>query len=166
MLKEEQYLSRYQSFIDILNMRPHAAAVVKGSLKYPQIMGILRFYQTDCGVLVSGEIFGLPTGENVCGNSVFAIHIHEGDQCEGTESDPFADAMTHYNPENCPHPYHAGDLPPLFANEGYAFFVVLTNRFTVNEIIGKTVIIHADPDDFHTQPAGNAGEKIACGVIK
>ena len=43
---------------------------------------------------------------------------------------------------------------------------VFTDRFCVEEIIGKTVIIHNDPDDFHTQPAGNAGKKIACGVIR
>ena len=43
---------------------------------------------------------------------------------------------------------------------------VLTGRFHVGEVIGKTVILHADPDDFHTQPSGNAGAKIACGVIR
>lgn len=42
---------------------------------------------------------------------------------------------------------------------------VYTDRFYVDEIIGKTVIVHEDPDDFHTQPSGNAGKKIACGVI-
>lgn len=43
---------------------------------------------------------------------------------------------------------------------------VLTDRFRVRDIIGRTVVIHSGPDDFHTQPAGNAGEKIACGVIR
>ena len=57
-------------------------------------------------------------------------------------------------------------MPPLFWNNGYAFQMFLTDRFTVKEIIGKTVIIHDNADDFTTQPSGNSGEKIACGVIE
>ena len=78
----------------------------------------------------------------------------------------FADSMAHYNPQDCEHPYHAGDRPPLFGNNGYAYFVFLTGRFKVCEIIGKTVIIHLHPDDFHTQPSGDSGTKIACGEIR
>jgi Cu-Zn family superoxide dismutase len=47
-----------------------------------------------------------------------------------------------------------------------AYLSVLTDRFNVSDIIGRTVIIHNMPDDFTSQPSGNAGEKIACGVIK
>lgn len=72
----------------------------------------------------------------------------------------------HYNPDNCQHLYHAGDMPPLFGVDGSAVLLFLTNRFSVEEIIGRTVIIHARPDDFMTQPSGNSGEKIACGVIR
>ena len=64
------------------------------------------------------------------------------------------------------HPKHAGDLPPLMGCQGNAYLAVKTDRFIVHDIIGKTVVIHSDPDDFHTQPAGNAGKKIACGVIR
>ena len=81
------------------------------------------------------------------------------------ENDPFPHSGTHYNPNGCPHPYHAGDMPPLFGADGYAFLTFVTSRFTVNEIVGKTVIIHSSPDDFTTQPSGNSGEKIACGLI-
>ena len=77
----------------------------------------------------------------------------------------FPNARAHYNPHDCHHPYHAGDMPPLFGADGYAFLTFVTSRFTVNEIIGKTIIVHSEPDDFSTQPSGNAGEKIACGVI-
>jgi len=63
------------------------------------------------------------------------------------------------------HPHHAGDLPPLFGNNGYALSMFLTTRFSVSEIIGRTVILHSAPDDFTSQPAGNSGVKIACGVI-
>ena len=78
----------------------------------------------------------------------------------------FADAMSHYNPMGCEHPYHAGDLPPLFGSNGSALLLFLTDRFSVKEVIGKTVIIHDRPDDFTTQPSGNSGTKIACGVIR
>ena len=72
----------------------------------------------------------------------------------------------HYNPLGQGHPEHAGDLPLLQSYRGNAYLAVKTNRFSVNEIIGRTVVIHSDPDDFRSQPFGNAGQKIACGVIR
>lgn len=155
----EMYLKR------ILMKRPDAIANIMGSSEYPEIMGNVRFYQTGRGVLAMTEVSGLPTSEDVCMNPVFGYHIHSGNFCLGNSEDPFADAMAHYNPDNCNHPYHAGDMPPLFGNDGYAFSVFLSNRFNVCEIIGNTVIIHLHPDDFHSQPAGNSGVKIACGEI-
>jgi Cu-Zn family superoxide dismutase len=152
--------------VSIPGNRPAARAAIKGSAQYPDIYGYVHFYQTEMGVMVVAEIFGLPIPANPCESPVFGFHIHSGGSCTGTETDPFADTMTHYNPKNCPHPYHAGDMPPLFGNQGYAFLMFLTNRFTVREIIGTTVIIHDKPDDFTTQPSGNSGNKIACGVIQ
>ncbi len=123
------------------------------------------FYQLRQGVIIRTDVINLPKGDSVCRSPVFAFHIHSGSACTGNSEDPFADANTHYNPYDCPHPYHAGDLPPLWGADGRALSVCLSDRFTVREIIGKTVIIHSQPDDFITQPSGNAGEKIACGVI-
>ena len=51
-------------------------------------------------------------------------------------------------------------------NHGKADMAVLTDRFRVDEIIGRTVVLHRNPDDFQTQPSGNAGIKIACGIIE
>lgn len=150
----------------ILTGRPVASAIIRGSEKYPKIRGTVRFHQTQFGILVSAEISGLPASKDKCKSPIFAFHIHEGEECSGNEADPFANAKTHYNPNNCKHPYHAGDMPPLFGNSGYAVSVFLTDRFTLKEILGKTVIIHSGIDDFSTQPSGNAGEKIACGQIK
>lgn len=144
---------------------PDAIARLQGSSRYPQLKGVAEFFQTKEGVLVSVDVTGLPKGEGPCESPVFALHIHSGGRCSGNETDPFADAMTHYNPYQCLHPYHAGDLPPLFGVNGTAFSLFLTGRFTVQEVLGKSVIIHAKPDDFTTQPSGNAGEKMACGII-
>lgn len=143
--------------------RPHARAMLRGSGAYPSISGTVYFFQTHRGVLIAAEVTNLPTAPE---NRIFGFHIHSGSRCAGNESDPFADAGTHFNPGGYPHPHHAGDLPPLFGNHGYAFQVFLTDRFAVQEVIRKTVIIHSRPDDFTSQPAGNAGEKIACGVIE
>lgn len=153
-------------FSSVLKKRPAAFARICGSRDYPDIHGIVRFYQTRYGTLVAAEVFGLPKKCGECSSPIFAFHIHEGGECSGSCSDPFAQAEGHYNPENCEHPYHAGDMPPLFGNDGYAFLIFLTERFCVKEIIGHTVIIHSNPDDFMTQPSGNSGTKIACGVIK
>lgn len=159
------YENSYMKFSSVLRQHPHAVARVAGSEDYSSIRGEVRFYQMQHGVLVVAEIMGLPAPEGKCGSPVFGFHIHAGNECAGNNDDPFADAMTHYNPGDCPHPYHAGDLPPLFGNKGYAFMAVLTDRFSLHEILGKTVIIHSHPDDFTTQPAGNSGMKIACGKI-
>lgn len=156
------YLTYFASFV---TQTPSAYAIVRGSSANPNIYGEVRFFQTIYGTLVSAEFFGLPTGSSPCTTPVFGFHIHSGTQCTGNYSDPFANALTHYNPYTCTHPHHAGDLPPLFGNNGYAFSMFLTNRFSVTELIGRTVIVHSAPDDFTSQPAGNSGSKIACGVI-
>ena len=149
----------------VFRRRANAAAFIKGSEKYPDIRGRVLFYQTRYGVIVCAEIMNLPGYTGACDSPIFAFHIHSGNLCKGNEKDSFAEAGMHYNPKECPHPYHAGDLPPLFGTDGRAFSVFLTGRFTIREIIGKTVIIHSSPDDFKAQPSGNSGEKIACGII-
>ncbi len=155
-----------RNYAAMLMQQPHASAELKGSAAYPNIRGTVRFYRTRNGVLIAAEIGGLPHAYGICQHPVFGFHIHDGSQCEGDLHDPFSGAMAHYNPADCDHPFHAGDLPPLFGNHGYAFSVFLTDRFSLSEVIGKTVIIHGNPDDFTTQPSGNAGEKLACGVIE
>lgn len=155
-----------RNYAFLLTQPPQAYAELKGSSDYPDINGIVRFYQTNNGVLIVSEICGLPHSHSVCQYPVLGFHIHEGSKCAGDMDDHFSDAMAHYNPCDCAHPFHAGDLPPLFSNDGYAFSVFLTNRFSLAEVIGKTVIIHKNPDDFTTQPSGNSGEKLACGVVK
>ena len=158
--------NRFPNFLGLLSRRPEAFARVSGSAAYPAIRGNVRFYQTVYGVVAVAELMGLPKREGDCAGPIFAFHIHEGASCTGQGADPFSDVGMHYNPEECPHPYHTGDLPPLWGAEGgYAFSAFLTDRFRVADVIGRSVVIHASLDDFSTQPAGNAGSKIACGEI-
>ena len=143
-----------------------AEAYIYGSPSYPQIKGYAVFTETEQGTAVSAAFYGLPVPKEPCKQEVFALHIHEGASCSGNSDDSFADAKSHYNPHLCPHPFHAGDLPPIFAAGNTAASAVLTDRFTPSEIIGRTIILHRMPDDLHSQPSGNAGEKIACGIIR
>lgn len=144
---------------------PDAQAVLSGGPGYESVSGMVFFYQSQGGVLVVTQMQGLPQSGGACPADVFAFHIHAGSACTGNAKDPFADAGTHYNPGNCPHPAHAGDFPPLFGCRGYAFLSFFTDRFAAKDVVGKTVIVHRMPDDFTTQPSGNSGAKIACGRI-
>ncbi len=137
---------------------PHATANIRGLSANPCLHGQIRFYQRKNFVLISININGLPETSS----GFFGFHIHEGDNCNGND---FSGTGNHYNPTDAPHPLHAGDLPPLIRCNGGAYQCVATDRFKVQEIIGRTVVIHNMPDDFNSQPSGNAGTKIACGVI-
>lgn len=128
-----------------------AKADIKGGKKYPNINGEVFFKETQLGVLITVKVSGLPTSTNNCKGRFFGFHIHDGTSCTGNAEDEFADSKSHYNPTNCPHPFHSGDLPPLIENNGFAYMNVLVNKFKVKEILGKVVIIHDLPDDFTTR---------------
>lgn len=136
-------------------------ARILGLCSHPDIHGSVSFKQLSNGVLVVAEVYGLPYGDKKCEDNVFGFHIHEGNTCKNNGDETGG----HFNPKNSLHPYHAGDMPPLFGNEGYAYLSFFTNRFSVSEIVEKVVVIHESPDDFTSQPSGNSGEKIACGKI-
>ena len=139
---------------------PDAVARITGGAEAPQLSGCVEFYQENRCVLIVAKISGLPADSET---GFFGFHIHQGNTCTGAD---FSGTDSHYNPTEQAHPEHAGDLPPLLRCNGTAYLSVRTDRFSVKEIIGRTVVIHSDLDDFHTQPAGNAGKKIACGVIR
>lgn len=142
------------------HIRPDAVAHIRGGPDAPLLSGEVRFYQSHRNVLVVASITGLPKHND---SGFFALHIHEGGSCSG---EGFSATGSHYNPLGTPHPTHAGDLPPLLRCNGGAYLAVRTDRFHVRDVIGRTVVIHSGPDDFTSQPAGNAGTKIACGVIR
>lgn len=138
--------------------RPLAVAAIKGDKKSPMLKGMVRFYQRPYGVLIEAEVFGLPTNSD----GFFGFHIHDGNTCIGQQ---FVKTGNHFDRKGQTHPRHAGDLPPLLSYGGRAYLAVISDRFSIREIIGRTVVIHGETDDFRSQPSGDAGEKIACGVI-
>lgn len=146
--------------LDIINQQPpEAYAYLKGSSDYPDLKGVVLIYALGNSSLVLVSVKGLT------GSGFHGFHIHEGTQCLGNAQDEFSQAGLHYNPAGEEHPNHAGDLPPLLVNNGFALSAFVTDRFTPEEVEGRTIIIHAMPDDFHSQPAGDSGMKVACGVI-
>ena len=140
--------------------RPAAIACIHSGEDYPAVSGTVAFFPICDGLIVSVSVSGLPSKGN--NRDIFAFHIHEGTSCTGKD---FSDTGTHFDLHGNPHPYHTGDLPPLFAGHGKAHMEFWTDRFQIRDIIGRTIIIHEQADDLHTQPSGNAGKKIACGVI-
>mgnify|MGYP001024354297 FL=1 len=130
-----------------------AKAHIKGGKNYPNIDGTVTFKETKKGVLVTAKINGLPQSKTNCTGRFFGLHIHDGTSCTGNATDEFANAKSHLNPTKCPHPFHMGDLPPLIENNGQAYMSILINKFKIQDIMEKVVIIHDMPDDFTTQPS-------------
>jgi len=148
-----------------------ARAEIRGGPLAPQITGTVFFQDVPGGVMVYTEVYGLPQYQPGQNNSdpigPHGFHIHEKGSClVGEPDNPFQAAGEHWNLYNQPHGNHAGDFPVLFSNNGYAFMIFFTNKFQVRDIINKAVIIHQNPDDYRTQPAGDAGKRLACGVIQ
>jgi Cu-Zn family superoxide dismutase len=132
-------------------------------------VGTARLTQTPHGVLIRAEFSNLPPGTH-------AFHIHETGKCEP----PFQSAGGHFNPDGRQHGfrsaggYHAGDLPNLEVPDSGTYTVEhLVTRATLGAATdftlvggdGSALVVHRGADDYHTDPAGDAGERIACGVV-
>lgn len=147
----------------------NAIAEISGGTIYPDIHGFVYFKEADDGTEVYINISNLPLFSRKDGVNIgpFGFHIHNGQSCnEGTDENPFPDVGMHYNPDNQPHGNHAGDFPVLFSNSGISKMCFFTNRFKPADILNKAVVIHESPDDYISQPSGNSGKMIACGIIK
>lgn len=158
------------SFSNISISRRRAHAFISGGPLAPDIQGIVIFMDVPGGTEIFAEIHGLPPYKPATGESnpigPIGFHLHENGTCqEGNPDEPFTAAGEHWNPYNQPHGNHAGDFPVLFSNDGYSRMSFFTDKFNVSDIIGKSIILHQNPDDYRTQPAGDAGKRLACGVI-
>jgi Cu-Zn family superoxide dismutase len=131
-------------------------------------VGTATFTDSYAGVIVSGTVRDLGRGEH-------AVHIHAVGKCEGPA---FASAGGHFNPQGKQHGYenpqgpHLGDLPNIDTpGAGALHFeflmpgVTLTGTNALLDSDGAAIVIHAGHDDYKSDPAGNAGGRIACGVI-
>jgi Cu-Zn family superoxide dismutase len=148
-----------------------AWAKITGGPLAPDIRGKVFFEEISCGVVVSVEICGLPPYQPAQGErqpiGPHGFHLHENGNCDiGDPKEPFSGAGGHWNPTNQPHGNHVGDFPVLFSNHGVAKMSFFTDKFRVRDIIGRSLIIHQNPDDYRSQPAGNSGKRLACGIIR
>lgn len=149
--------------IELIQGVPYAIAQVKGNAEEKQIYGTVCFYPWAMGTIVKLEIMGLPQNAK---NNFWGFHIHENGDCsEESVPNSFESAGEHFNGEDDSHPNHIGDLPMIYSNKGYSYMIYYTSRFTPEEVVGKSVIIHKNMDDLMTAPSGASGERIACGVI-
>jgi len=134
-------------------------------------VGVANFAQTDAGVWIHVEAWNLPPGEH-------GMHLHEVGACDGPD---FMTSMGHLNPLQHEHGFanpsgpHVGDMPALMVQpDGTAYFeaidpmISIDSGGTATPILGQAgtaLVIHADADDQMTDPSGNSGARIACGVV-
>lgn len=146
---------------------PRATAQLQPT-KGNKVMGEATFEQVGSKVRVTVYASGLKPEQ------AHGMHIHEAGDCSAPDA---TSAKGHFDPFGKPHGHpstnerHAGDLPALRADKsGRAKVVTEVDVITVTPgpagIVGRGLIIHADPDDYKTQPTGNSGARLACGVIR
>lgn len=138
-------------------LAPTSGSTASGTVKLTQL--------ADGSVQVKADLAGVPAG-------VHGFHIHEKGDC----GDNGNAAGGHYNPMSTAHgapdatPHHAGDFGNVTANAAGEVHTTFTTRSVTVEsgattAVGHAIILHANPDDLTTQPTGNAGGRIACGVV-
>lgn len=161
--------------------KPTAPAAPAATSTAKQAVAVLA---SASGSLVSGKITAMPMGGGVhltgtvgglAPNSSHGFHVHEKGDCSAADA---TSAGPHFNPLATAHgkaetgTHHAGDMDNVVANaEGVVTVNVHVKGVTLgggaaNDIAGRALIVHAAPDDYTSQPAGNAGARVACGVIK
>ena len=131
-------------------------------------VGTAQLNQLGQGVQIVVAVSGLPAGKH-------ALHIHETGECEP----PFESAGGHFNPTGAEHGWdnpqgpHAGDLPNIYVGEGAVEIEYITDRVTLEDgdtslfdDDGSAIVIHEGQDDYVSEPAGDAGNRLACGVIE
>lgn len=132
------------------------------------VTGTVDFVEKGDKIQVMAKVSGLKP------NSEHGFHVHEKGDCSSADG---LSAGGHFNPEAHPHggpgqeKRHAGDLPNLMANSrGEATATFEVDKIRVDDgklgILNRAVVVHVNPDDYVSQPVGNAGGRLACGVIR
>jgi Cu-Zn family superoxide dismutase len=148
----------FDTAVATAKLEPTRGNNVEGTVTFAQRMG---------GVVVTADVRGLAP------NREHGFHVHEKGDCSSGDG---MSAGGHFNPHAKPHgpqggPHHAGDMPSLAADaNGNAKATFTLDGVTVaagpTSVAGKGLIVHKDPDDYATQPTGNAGARVACAVIR
>lgn len=150
---------------------PAAALARLESRSGSAAVGELQLRATEGGVVIEGEIGGLTAG------SEHGFHVHESGDCSAPDA---SSAGVHFNPHDAQHgpptvpqdQHHLGDMPNILADEnGFSRINVAILGATLrdgsaNDLVGRSVVVHEKRDDYVSQPAGDSGERIACGVIR
>jgi Cu-Zn family superoxide dismutase len=129
------------------------------------VKGLVTFTKMENGIAIEGKINGLSPGKH-------GFHVHEYGDCSAPDA---TSAGGHFNPEDKKHgaptdkARHVGDLGNIQANEEGKAKIMMTDTVIAfhgdHSIIGKAIVVHAKADDLSSQPTGNAGARVACGVI-
>jgi Cu-Zn family superoxide dismutase len=161
--KDDHMMSKTSSMSStaVAMIKPAQAAATQPSNK--NVMGDVSFTSMDNGVKVVAHLSGLSPGKH-------GFHIHES----GDLSDPaLKSAGAHFNPAHTHHggpdtpEHHAGDIGNITADaQGNAHLEIMLMNVKLDELVGKSVIVHAGVDDLKTDPAGNSGGRVAGGVIE
>ena len=141
---------------------PTKAIAVLHSASGSEVSGTVTFTKSGDGVKVVAEVSGLTPGKH-------GFHVHEFGDCSAPDA---ASAGSHFNPTKDPHAghdadkRHMGDLGNLEADSsGKARLELTDKKMKLSAVLGKAVIVHEKADDLKTQPTGDAGGRVACGVI-
>ena len=143
-----------------------AVAVLEAKGDGSEVKGTVTFTTVSGGVRIVADVYNLTPGKH-------GFHVHDKGDCSAHDG---SSAGGHFNPTNTKHggpdsaERHVGDMGNLVADaQGHAHYDRVDDLMQLNgpdTIVGRSVIVHADPDDLTTQPTGNSGARIACGVIE
>ena len=150
-------------------MAASTTVTMQGAPEDTDFAGTLTISPEGTGVRIIADVAGVDK------DGKHGIHVHENGMCEhhptGESAKPFSTAGGHFNPAGVEHacpptdPRHAGDLGNIEVSGGKGHLEISLANVTMDQLNGKAIILHAGEDDCKTQPTGNSGDRLACGVV-